>query len=311
MTLGFIGLGKMGQNLALHLLEQGVEVVVYNRTKEITEKFIGVAPQLSTQIKGKLLASYTTVDFIKMLPAPRVIWLMVAAGAAIDELLEQLVAAGLTTGDVVIDGGNSFYKDSIRRAGSLATRGVIYLDCGTSGGLEGGRTGACLMLGGEEAAVGKLDWLWNAVAVPGGWAYFGGSGAGHFVKMVHNGVEYGMDQALGEGFEILAKGPYKLNLAAVADNWAHGSVVRGWLVELVARALAKDPELAGLTGVIGGGETGKWALSVATELGVGAPVLEQSLASREKSKNQQSLTTKIVSALRREYGGHPEPKGSE
>ncbi len=322
MTIGFVGLGKMGKNMVLHLKEQRIEVVAYNRTPTDLSTVQNVA------------------DLVKNLQPPRVIWLMVDA-AAVDEVLDGLISSGLQKDDIVIDGGNSFYKDTIRRSDKLSKSGIHYIDCGTSGGVEGSRHGACLMIGGEEEVVKNLTWLWNALAaevapsviarseatrqsleiaspyersrndksmLPAhpAWAYLGPSGVGHFVKMVHNGVEYGMDQALGEGFAMLANSPYKLDLAAVADVWNHGSVVRGWLVELLARALAQDGRLEKFTGRVGGGETGRWALDSAKELGVEAEVLEEAIEAREKSQEKPTFATKVVSALRKGYGGHEE-----
>ncbi len=290
----------MGKNMVLHLLEQGVDVVAYNRTQQATDQLKAENP--------KVTIAYTTQNFVKLLPSPRVIWLMVAAGAPVDEVIDGLIASGIQKDDIVIDGGNSFYKDSIRRNDKLSKSGIKYIDCGTSGGLEGGRNGACLMLGGEAAVVKNLTWLWDALAVKDGWAYFGSSGAGHFVKMVHNGVEYGMDQAIGEGFAMLAKGPYQLDLAKVANTWNHGSVVRSWLIELLARALTRDPHLDSFTGNVGGGETGVWALTTAKEIGVDAKILEDAISARKTSLTMPTFSTKVVSALRKEYGGHEEGK---
>lgn len=284
--IGFIGLGRMGKNMVLRLREQGIDVVAYNRTP---------TPE----------ATVSTIDeLLHKLVAPRVIFLMVSA-IAVDEVIAGLT---LTSGDTIIDGGNCYYKDTIRRAKDLETKSIHYIDCGTSGGLEGARLGACLMLGGEEDVVQDLSWLWEALAVQDGYTYFGPSGSGHFVKMVHNGVEYGMNQALGEGFEILSKGPYKLDFAKVAHNWSHGSVVRGWLVELLAKAFDGDPKLAAYSGKVGGGETGKWTVDTAKELGVDADVLKDAVAARKKSETKPTFAGKVVSALRAGYGGHKEPK---
>lgn len=288
--LGFIGLGRMGKNMVARLREQGIDVVAYNRTP-VPEATVGSINEL-----------------IAKLSAPRVIFLMVSA-SAVDEVIPSLA---LQPGDTIIDGGNCYYKDTIRRAKDLETKGVHYIDCGTSGGLEGARNGACLMLGGEEDVVQDLTWLWNALAslapeAERSWEYFGPAGAGHFVKMVHNGVEYGMNQAIGEGFEILSKGPYPLDFARVAHNWSHGSVVRGWLVELLAQAFESDPKLAGFEGKVGGGQTGKWTVDTAKELGVEAIVLEDALIAREKSQTKPTFAGKVVSALRAGYGGHKEP----
>ncbi len=290
--IGFIGLGKMGKNMVLHLLEQGVEVVAYNRT-----------PLPDTPFPTVL----TIKELVAQLPTPRVIWLMVPNGMPVDEMIDQLIAGGLSKGDTIIDGGNCYYKDSIRRAKTLIEKGINFIDCGTSGGLEGARNGACLMIGGDEKVVKNLSWLWTSASQGSalrGWEYFGPSGAGHFVKMVHNGVEYGMNQAIGEGFEILSKGPYTLNNAKIAQNWTRGSVVRGWLMELLAKAMEKDPKLDTFEGKIGGGQTGGWAVEAAHEFGVDAIVLEDALKAREKSQTKPTFAGKVVSALRAGYGGH-------
>jgi 6-phosphogluconate dehydrogenase len=289
--IGFIGLGKMGKNMVLRLREKGIEVVAYNRT-----------PQ-------KEIEAVTSIEaLIKELPTPRVIWLMVPNGQPVDDVIGQLMSFGIQKGDIVIDGGNTYYKDTVRRNREFAAKGIIYLDCGTSGGLEGARNGACLMIGGDESVVHDLTWLWDAAAVKDGWAHFGPSGAGHFVKMVHNGVEYGMNQAIGEGFEILSKGPYTLDFAKVAHNWSHGSVVRGWLIELLAKAMDDDPKLDGFSGRVGGGETGKWTTDCAIEFNVEAPVITDALKARKESMEKPTFAGKVVSALRAGYGGHTEPK---
>lgn len=282
--LGFIGLGRMGKNMVLRMREQGIDVVAYNRTP---------TPE----------ASVSSIDeLVQKLVTPRVIFLMVPNGSPVDEVIGKLK---LSPGDMIIDGGNCYYKDTIRRAKELETKGIHYIDCGTSGGLEGARHGACLMLGGEEDIAQDLTWLWDAL---GTWNYFGTAGAGHFVKMVHNGVEYGMNQAIGEGFEILSKGPYVLDYAKVAHNWSHGSVVRGWLMELLAKAFDADGKLDTFEGKVGGGQTGGWTVEAAKEFGVDATVLEDALKAREKSQTKPSFSGKVVSALRAGYGGHKEPK---
>jgi 6-phosphogluconate dehydrogenase len=296
--IGFIGLGKMGKLMVAHLRAQGIYVVAYNRTP---------TPEATVS---------SLKDLVQKLVKPRVIFLMVAA-SGVDDVISQLA---LESGDMLIDGGNTQYKDTVHRAETFAAKNIHYIDCGTSGGLEGAKNGACLMLGGEEEVVKNLSWLWDAIAAKdgpastrdestrGGWKYFGPSGAGHFVKMVHNGIEYGMDQALGEGIEILAKGPYHIDLPAVVTTWQKGSIIRGYLVELLGQALEADPTLAGFTGKVGGGETGGWTLAAAREFGVAAPILENSLAARQKSLAQPTTSSKVVSALRRGYGGHDEAK---
>lgn len=308
--IGFIGLGKMGKNMVLHLLESGIDVVVYNRTTDTTKEFVAQYSEFSIHHPnaGKLAPASDIKELLEKLDHPRVIWLMVPNGAPVDDVLQQLMSFGIEKGDIVIDGGNTYYKDTIRRSRELAEKGITYLDCGTSGGLEGARKGACLMIGGEVSAVSSLVWLWDAAAVTAGWAHFGPSGAGHFVKMVHNGVEYGMNQAIGEGFEILSKGSYDLDFAKVAYNWSHGSVVRSWLVELLAKALDKDPKLDEFSGRVGGGETGKWTIEAAKDFGVEAPVITDASKAREKSMDHPTFSGKVVSALRAGYGGHKEPK---
>jgi 6-phosphogluconate dehydrogenase len=306
MTIGFIGLGRMGQNLVHRMLEQGINVVVFNRTHQTTEQFVKSTPP--RKFKGKLKPSYSVADMIGQLARPRVLFLMVSHGEAVDETIESALVSGLESGDIIIDGGNSYYKDSARRFSKLKTNSIHFIDCGTSGGLEGARHGACLMIGGEQETVKSLRTVWNAIAVPKGWAYIGPAGSGHFVKMIHNGIEYGFDQALGEGFEILRESPYELDLAQIARVWSEGSVIRSWLTELAARALEKDPDLSDYYGIIGGGETGRWSLDTAEELGVSVPVIKSSYRMRGKSKHTQSFSGKVVSALRFEYGGHEEIK---
>lgn len=295
----------MGKNIVLHLLEQQVSVVAYNRTTETTKEFEKEATSPS------LSAVYDIQSLVSSLPAPRVIFLMVPNGKPVDDVISQLLSAGVSSGDIIIDGGNCYYKDSVRRASDLSAKGIHFIDCGTSGGLEGARNGACLMVGGDKEIVDSLGWVWESVAMKDGFAHFGPSGAGHFVKMVHNGVEYGMNQAIGEGFEILSKGPYHLDHAKVSENWTHGSVVRGWLMELLAKAMAHDPNLNTFSGVVGGGQTGSWTVDAAKEFGVEAIVLDDALKAREKSQQNPTFAGRVVSALRAGYGGHREVKKTE
>lgn len=345
--IGFIGLGKMGQNMVLNLIEQGIDVSIYNRTSNVTDEFIqeiNTARNGSSQIHaegliGLLTPTKTLQALVDSLQSPKIILLMVKAGHPVDDVISLLREQGVKKGDILIDGGNSFFEDSVRRHDELAKHGIEYIDCGTSGGLEGARFGACLMIGGDKERVNELSWLWDILSGKqqsegcecgghegagcgcgnhegegccddgeslGDWKYFGPSGSGHFVKMVHNGVEYGMNQAIGEGFHLLAEGPYKLNLHDVADNWSRGSVVRGWLVELLERALLTDPNLTHYKGVVGGGETGNWTTSTAKKYKVPQPMLEQAISARKKSADKPTFATKVVSALRFEYGGHKE-----
>jgi 6-phosphogluconate dehydrogenase len=284
--IGFIGLGKMGKLMVPRLQKQGIEVVSYNRTP---------VPEASV---------FSIDDLVNALVPPRIVFLMISA-AGIDDVISKL---HLASGDTIIDGGNTFYKDSVRRYEELKGKGMHFIDCGTSGGREGAQKGACLMLGGDEPVVNDLSWLWDALAVKNGWAYFGPSGAGHFIKMIHNGIEYGFDQALGEGIEIISKSPYHIDLTKLTTIWNNQSIIKSYLVELLGRALEKDPELSSFTGKVGQGETEGWMLAAAREFGVEAKVYEESLAARIKSRTNPTMATKVVSALRREYGGHEEAK---
>lgn len=301
--------------MVLHMLEEGVDVVVYNRTQQKSDELssevknstlrLRSGQELKIKNSGTLYTAYEIDALVKQLGPPKVIWLMVEHGRPVDEMIHKLLEAGVGREDILIDGGNSFYKDSIRRYHELKKKGISYLDIGTSGGLLGAREGACLMIGGDKETYERLTPLFSLLAGgKGGVGYFGPAGAGHFVKMVHNGVEYGMLQAIGEGFEILEKGPYKLNFHEVAKNWNSGSVVRGWLMELLARALKSDPRLDTIEGVIGGGSTGEWMIETAKELNVETPVIQESLRARKKSLAKPTFSGKVVAALRNQFGGH-------
>lgn len=305
----------MGREMVLHLLEEGIDVVAYNRSTEKTEALIDKIKneESATHFLGDLTPVYSLDDLVKILKTPRIIWLMVSHGKPVSELIDQLLNLGLQKGDTIIDGGNCLYKESQANFARLNEIGINYLDVGTSGGLEGARKGACLMIGGDEEVYKKLEPLFDKLAVPGGYAYFGPSGAGHFVKMVHNGVEYGMLQALGEGFEILEKGMpaslarshlARLDLGKVVKNWSHGSVVRGWLTELLEKAFKQDPRLDHIEGSVGGGTTGRWTIETARELNVAVPVIYESLRARETSQLKPTFAGKIVAALRNQFGGH-------
>ncbi len=297
MRIGFIGLGRMGSRMAEHLLEKGLEVVVYARSAE------AMAPLV---LKGAVAAG-SYAEFAVKLEGRKTIMLMVTQGKPVDEVIKGL-SPYLLSGDILIDGGNSFYKDSVKRANGLAKKGVFFLDAGTSGGLEGARTGASIMVGGDKKAFEIAEPLFRALAVEEGYAYLGESGAGHFVKMVHNGIEYSFLQALGEGYELLHRSKYGLDLQEVTKVYRHGSVIRGWLVDLIARALAKDHGLEGQSGVIGGGSTGEWALKSAKERKVKMPGLEAAMKARKSSQKKPGFSGKVVAALRQEFGGHEAPK---
>lgn len=315
----------MGKAMVERLLETGTDVVVYNRSREKTDAFLKTWNE--SRIKnqelrenmnkshdssfmihdswGNLTGIDRLKDLVKSLPAPRIIWLMVPHGEPVDEMIGKLLEAGTGKGDIIIDGGNSFYEDSVRRYNSLKQKGIHFLDAGTSGGLEGARNGACLMIGGEKQIYEKVKPLFSALAgATGTETYFGPAGAGHFVKMVHNGVEYGMLEAIGEGFEVMARGPYKLNLHDAAENWSKGSVVRGWLMNLLERALRDTSALVNTIGAIGGGETGKWTVTTAKKYNARVPAIEASLGARKQSLEKPTISGKIISILRNQFGGH-------
>ncbi len=288
----------MGSNMVLNALDNGVEVVAYNRTPEITNEFVKEARS------KKLVPVYSLADLCSKLQSPRLIWLMVTAGKPVDAIIEGLLPH-LRKSDLLVDGGNSFYKDSQKRYKLLKRRGIHFLDCGTSGGLEGARNGACLTIGGDKKVFKRVEWLFKALACPGGYLYCGLAGSGHFVKVTHNGIEYALLQAYGEGFEMLARGPYKnLDLAAIARVWSHGSVIRSWITELAEKAFAKDSLLDSIRGVVGGGETGEWTLRTAKKFGVEMPELEVALRMRKRSKKKEVFAGKVIAALRNEFGGH-------
>jgi len=249
-------------------------------------------------------AAASLKDLAEKLPRPRLVWMMVPAGDPVDRVIADL-EPHLEGGDVLIDGGNSFYRDSADRAEKLRGRGILYLDVGTSGGLEGALEGASLTVGGTPEAYRTAEPLLKCVARPGGLCHCGPSGAGHYVKMVHNGIEYAMLQALGEGLEMLRSGPYEVDLEAVVGAWNRGAVIRSWMLELAAEALRKDPGLGGVSGEVGGGETGRWMVETALEREVPTPAIALSLLMRYRSRQDETFAGKVVAAIRREFGGHP------
>ena len=242
-------------------------------------------------------------DLALRLPKPRIIWIMIPAGEAVESVLNELDPI-FEAGDIVIDGGNSHYRDSVRRANKLTKKGVYFIDVGTSGGLEGAERGASFTIGGSRSAFESILPVLEELSSPGAYLYCGGSGSGHYVKMVHNGIEYAMLQSLGEGFEMLADGPYELDLKAVSKVWNNGCVIRSWMLELAGRAFGKDPELTGIRGNIGGGETGRWMLETAMANEIPTPVIALSLLMRYRSRQVDSFSGKVVAAIRKEFGGH-------
>jgi len=293
MQIGLVGLGKMGFNLALNLQSKGYDVVAYD-INEATRK----------AISDTGITAVTSLEQLALkVESKRVIWLMIPAGPLVDETLETL-KPHLSVGDIVIDGGNSFYKDSRRRARELEALQIDYLDCGTSGGTEGARHGVCAMIGGNKFAFSYCEKIFKDISIENGYLYCGTSGSGHFVKMVHNGIEYGMMQSIAEGFEVMHKSEFKLDLEKVAGVWNHGSVVRSWLMELTENALRKDPDLSAIKGIMHSSGEGKWTLETALEKQIATPVIALSLLMRYRSLEDDTFSGKIVAALRNEFGGH-------
>jgi 6-phosphogluconate dehydrogenase len=294
MDLGMIGLGRMGTGLTRRLLRGGHRVVAYDRVPDAVK---AVADE-GASTAGALEA------FVGELSPPRAVWLMVPAGeptesnvTAMSELLEP--------GDVLIDGGNSNFHDSVRRAEQLALKGIRFLDCGTSGGIWGERDGFCLMVGGPREAFELVEPAFATLAAEGGYAYMGPSGAGHYVKMIHNGVEYALLQGYAEGFEILSASEYQLDVHRIAELWRHGSVIRSWLLDLLAAAYQRDPGLDALTGWVEDSGEGRWTVQEALDRNVPAPAINLSLLMRIRSRQQDSYAAKVIAALRNEFGGHP------
>jgi len=297
MELAIVGLGKMGGNMARRLLAAGHRVVGFNQTREVAQKLAA---------ETGLQAAETLIEAVQALKAPRIVWVMVPAGGPTESVIQQLSEL-LAPGDIIIDGGNTFYKDDLRRAAALKQKGIAYVDVGTSGGVWGLKEGYSLMIGGETAAVEHLRPLFETLAPSptSGWGRVGPVGAGHFVKMVHNGIEYGLMQAYAEGFEILrAKQEFGLDLHQVAEIWREGSVVRSWLLDLTAEALKDDPELSDIAGYVSDSGEGRWTVFEAVDLDVPAPVITLSLQQRFISRQSESYAAKLLAAMRNQFGGH-------
>ncbi|NNJ11580.1 decarboxylating 6-phosphogluconate dehydrogenase [Chloroflexales bacterium ZM16-3] len=294
MELGLIGLGRMGANMAVRLLQGGHRVVVYNRT---VEKAVELANEHGA------VATSSVVELVQSLQAPRIVWLMLPAGAATDEYIAA-VAPLLEKGDILIDGANNNYKVSIAHGEQLAAMGLRFMDAGVSGGIWGLKVGYCTMVGGEPETVAHVEPILKTLAPPDGYLHCGPYGAGHFVKMVHNGIEYGMMQAYAEGFEILEKSRYDLDLEKVSHLWNQGSVVRSWLLELAELAFAEDAHLDQLRGYVQDSGEGRWTVQEAIDLDVPAPVITLSLLTRFRSRQDDSFGAKVLAALRNQFGGH-------
>jgi len=293
MEIGFIGLGKMGMNMVTRLRQGDHRVVAYDRT-----------PELIKQAEGQgAIGSSSLQDLVAKLAKPRTIWVMVPSGNPTEETI-QLLAGLLEPDDTIVDGGNTKFHDDVRRAGELQKKQINYVDAGTSGGIWGLQIGYCLMVGGNTPIIERLAPALTTLAPKDGWAHMGGHGAGHYVKMVHNGIEYSMMQGYAEGFELMSKSEYKLDLAKIADLWMHGSVVRSWLLELAAGALKEDPKLAKLKGFVQDSGEGRWMLMDALDKDVPVPTLSTALFTRFRSRQEESFSEKMLAALRNAFGGH-------
>jgi 6-phosphogluconate dehydrogenase len=297
MEIGLIGLGRMGFNLALNMRDHGHKVVAFNRSHE----------KVKEAEKEGLTGAYSIEELVNKFSGRRVIWLMVPAGQPVDDIIAQLLPH-LNKHDIIIDGGNSYYKDTLRRYEELKQKEIDFVDIGTSGGTDGARNGACTMIGAEDEVFMVLEPLVKDISVEKGYLHTGRNGSGHFVKMVHNGVEYGMMQAIGEGFEILEKSQFDLDLEKVSTVWNNGSVIRGWLMELAESAFSKDTKLDKIKGVMYSSGEGLWTVLEALDLKVPAPVIAESLMMRYRSEQEDTFTGKVVAALRNEFGGHATKK---
>ena len=296
MELGMVGLGRMGGNMAQRLLLGGHRIVAYDPNEDAVRTSVGQGAVASSSLE----------DLASQLSRPRAVWTMVPAGQATEDTLDRL-AAVLDEGDTVIDGGNANYKDSMRRAATLKGRGLLFLDAGTSGGIWGLTEGYSMMVGGDADAFRRLEPVFQTLA-PGpdkGYGHVGPAGAGHFVKMVHNGIEYGLMQAFAEGFELMkAKEELGLDLAQIAEIWRHGSVVRSWLLDLTADSLGEDSDLAGLEAYVDDSGEGRWTVEESIELSIPIPVITASLQARFRSRQEQPFGARLLAAMRNQFGGH-------
>ena len=293
MELGFIGLGKMGMNMVTRLQQGKHRVVAYDRTADIIKQAESVG----------CVGAASLEDMVSKLKAPRIVWIMVPSGAPTEETVNK-VASLLSAGDIIIDGGNTNFHDDVRRAAELKKKNIHYVDAGTSGGIWGLKLGYCLMVGGDKAVIDQLAPIFKTLAPENGWAHMGSAGAGHYVKMVHNGIEYSMMQGYAEGFELMSKSEYKLDLPKIADLWMQGSVVRSWLLELTAGALKQDPKLEGLKGYVQDSGEGRWTILDAIDKDVPVPTLTAALFTRFRSRQEESFAEKMLAAMRNAFGGH-------
>ncbi len=299
MDLAIVGLGRMGGNMARRLHRAGHRVVAYNRSRDKTEEIIGEG----------LAGGFSPEEVVGMLPTPRIVWLMVPAGDATEATLDEFLPH-LAGGDTIVDGGNANFNDSKRRHAALKERDINFVDAGISGGIWGLKNGYGTMVGGDREAVEPLEPIFRALAPEGGYIHCGPPGSGHYVKMVHNGIEYGLMQAYAEGFEILHASEYQLDLAKVADAWMHGTVIRSWLLELAGLAFEQHGEaLADVKGWVADSGEGRWTVQEAMDLDVPAPIITLSLQARFRSRQEESYGAKVLAALREQFGGHAIKQG--
>lgn len=298
MKIGFVGLGKMGGRMVERLLNFGHEVVAYNLTqKEVDE----------AAAKGAIPATSLS-DLVSKLEGRKVVWLMVPAGKPVEENISELLTL-LNADDIIIDGGNSYWRETVERGNRIKEKGIHYLDCGTSGGVWGLQNGYCLMYGGNKEAADYVEPIFKSLAPENGYLYCGESGSGHMVKMVHNGIEYGMMQAYAEGFEIMRKSPYNVDLEKISRVWMQGSVVRSWLLELIGNALEGNVELDGIKDYVADSGEGRWTVQTAIDFDVPAHVITSSLFTRFESRQESSYAMKLLAAMRNQFGGHEIKKG--
>jgi 6-phosphogluconate dehydrogenase len=293
MQLGFVGLGKMGLNMVTRLARGGHQVVAFDRSPDAVAR---------AEAAGARGAASLDV-LVSLLDRPCAIWVMVPSGAPTESTVENLGGL-LTAGDTIIDGGNTNFHDDVRRAASLALKNINYVDAGTSGGIWGLQEGYCLMVGGDAGVCRGLEPIFLTLAPPNGYLHVGGPGAGHYVKMIHNGIEYGLMQAYAEGFELMHASDYKIDVGAVASLWMHGSVVRSWLLELAGRALAQDKDLAGIKAYVEDSGEGRWTLHEGIERSIPLPVLTAALFTRFRSRAESPFGERLLAALRQQFGGH-------
>jgi 6-phosphogluconate dehydrogenase len=295
MQLGMVGLGRMGMNMARRLLQGGHEVVAFNRNYEKTREIAAEGAKPTSALE----------ELVRELQPPRIVWLMLPAGGVVDQHLDSIKDM-LAPGDIVVEGGNSHYKDAARRAEALAGRGIEFMDAGVSGGIWGLKIGYCTMVGGKRHVFQHLEPIIKTLAPPGGYLYCGPAGAGHFIKMIHNGIEYGMMQAYAEGFALIEGSQFSegIDYQQIAHLWNQGSVIRSWLLELLEDAFGKNHQLTDIKGYVEDSGEGRWTVLQAVESGVAAPVITQALYERFSSRQEDAFANRILAALRREFGGH-------